>query len=97
MYVSDHSEGASSPFVNLTDNHWTHSTHSFQDKPIPVFSITFSSSDFPVSIVFVELLSRDVLLPWRSVSSIHITIFNLSGHIIPSGLLIVDAMCGGIG
>ena len=51
MYVSDHSEGASSPFVNLTDNHWTHSTHSFQDKPIPVFSITFSSSDFPVSIV----------------------------------------------
>ena len=31
------------------------------------------------------------------VSSIHITIFNLSDHIIPSGLLPVSAMCGGNG
>ena len=31
------------------------------------------------------------------VSSIHITIFNLSDHITPSGLLLVDAMCGGNG
>ena len=52
--------------------------------------------DVPISIVF----SKYQLAMFSShgeVSSIHITIFNLSDHITSSGLLPVDAMCGGNG
>ena len=52
--------------------------------------------DVPISIVFFEY-QLVMFSSHGEVSSIHITIFNLSDPITPSGLLPVDAMCGGNG
>ena len=51
-------------------------------------------------ILYLSCFSKYQVVMFSSrgeVSSIHITVFNLSDHITPSGLLPVDAMCGGNG